>query len=362
MSFKSLRTVSFRNLCGEEADLRGKNIFLVGENGQGKTNFMEALYFCSYASSFRGVKDGEAANRDSSGDFSVQAEIDSAVYTNINVTYRDGKKTFSLDGKKTADRKELLDVIPSVIFCHEDMDFVSGTPERRRWFFDQTQSLGDVLYLDDLRNYRKIMKNRNAVLKNGYSGDAAALLDALDPQLVTYGFSLIAKRKELAGYFSSVFEPLYNEISGIDDVKIRYVPSWKSGDPEEELPTLRGRREKDFALGLSLSGPHRDIYIFTRKGKEFSKQASTGQKRLLALLLRAAQARIFSQRTGKKPVLLLDDVLLELDGEKRRRFLQLMPDYSQAFYTFLPEEPYQNYQKSDTIVYSMKEGRLRAGI
>ena len=358
MSFTSLRTVSFRNILDSEISFNGRDIFLVGENGQGKTNILEALYYCSYASSFRGVKDNELV-RTGEKDCSVSVRLDSAVNCEVTVCFRAGKKNIALDGKKIEDRKELLSVAPCIVFCHEDMEFVAGTPERRRWFFDQTQSLGDPLYLEDLRNYRRVLKTRNSLLKKeGRSAESTALLDALDPQLVRYGFELVKKRQAEAGIFSAIFEPLYREISGIDGIEIRYAPSWKGDNPEAVLSELSARRDADFAFALSLSGPHRDRYIFSRKGREFSGRASTGQRRLLALLLRIAQARVFSEKTGKKPVLLLDDVLLELDGEKRKRFLSLMPDYDQGFYTFLPEEPYRLYLKNDTVVYDVSGGVL----
>jgi DNA replication and repair protein RecF len=121
---------------------------------------------------------------------------------------------------------------------------------------------------------------------------------------------------------------------------------------------LEEKRDQEKALGLSLSGPHRDRFIFIRKEAEFSAKASTGQRRLLALLLRVAQARRFSLMTGKNPVLLVDDVLLELDPEKRRKFLSLMPEYDQAFYTFLPGEPYEQYRREDTLVYHVAGGVL----
>jgi DNA replication and repair protein RecF len=241
------------------------------------------------------------------------------------------------------------------------MDFVSGTPERRRWFFDQCLSLGDPLYLDDLRNYRKVLKTRNSILKNDSgkkSPECISLLDTLDIQLVRYGYEMIKKRKEGAELFSRIIEPLYLEISSLEGVSIRYVPSWKEGSIESILSELIRHQDRDLMFGLSLSGPHRDRYVFTRKGREFAGKASTGQRRLLALLLRISQARIFSQKTGKKPVLLLDDVLLELDGEKRKKFLSLMPEYDQAFFTFLPEEPYKQYRKEDTIVYHVGAGAL----
>ena len=366
MGFTSLKTVSFRNLADAETDVRGKEVFLVGENGQGKTNFIEALYFCSYASSFRGDRDRDMV-KNGERDCSASAGLGDSVFENVSVTLKDGKKNISVDGKRLEDRKELLSVAPAIVFCHEDMEFVSGTPERRRWFFDQTRSLWDPLYLEDLRKYRYVLKNRNALLKRRPGENHARLdkessstLDALDPLLAQYGLELKKKRRETAEEFSLVFEPLYREISGIAGIGVNYIPSWKGAELDGIISLLSEKREADVSLGSSLSGPHRDRYHFTREGEEFSGKASTGQRRLLALLLRVAQARIFSVKTGKKPVLLLDDVLLELDGGKRQKFLSVMPEYEQAFFTFLPGEPYERYRKSGTLVYTMNSGRVES--
>jgi DNA replication and repair protein RecF len=333
---------------------------LVGENGQGKTNFLEALYFCSYASSFRGCRDGELLRAGEAG-CSVSVSLGGIPHDRVLVKYEGGKKTVSLDGKKIEDRKELLAVAPCIVFCHEDMEFVAGTPERRRWFFDQTQSLHDPVYLEDLRRYRRALKARNAVLREsrGFSPATASLLDALDPQMILYGQRLMECRFKAAEGFSALFSPLYEEVSGIDGITVRYIPSWKEEGEGEILRRLAERREGDAAAGTSLSGPHRDRYVFTRRGTEFSSRASTGQRRLLALLLRISQARRFSEMTGREAVLLLDDVLLELDPEKRRRFLSVMPRYDQAFYTFLPGEPYERYAQPGTLVYHVLEGELR---
>jgi DNA replication and repair protein RecF len=168
------------------------------------------------------------------------------------------------------------------------------------------------------------------------------------------------KRTAAAERFSAIFCPLYHEVSGISGITVSYVPSWKKKNHLEECKCA------DFSQGTTVSGPHRDRYLFVRYDQledtaeriEFSETASTGQRRLLALLLRVAQALCYSGLSGKTPVLLLDDVLLELDGEKRRRFLSVIPDYEQAFFTFLPEEPYKNYCKSDTLVYYVKSGSI----
>jgi DNA replication and repair protein RecF len=356
----SLRTAAFRNLADALVTVNAKDIFLVGENGQGKTNFLEALYFCAYASSFRGVHDSELA-RTEQKDFSAIMNSDAG---EIMVKFERGKKTVTIDDKKIEDRKELLSVIPCIVFCHEDMEFVAGSPEQQRRFFDQVLSLYDPVYLDDLRCYRRVLKSRNSVLRN-YSlhkldDNPEALLDTLDQQCVPYGLRLMEKRKTAAELFSGIFEELYREVSGIAGVSVQYLPSWKSFDAEETAGLLRRKRAAELATGISMSGPHRDRYIFAREGADFAATASTGQRRLLALLLRVAQARRFSEMTGRKPILLLDDVLLEMDGEKRRRFIAALPDYNQAFYTFLPEEPFQHYRKADTLVYYVKDGSIEA--
>jgi DNA replication and repair protein RecF len=361
-----VRTTAFRNLADAVVPTAAKNIFLVGENGQGKTNFLEALYFCAYASSFRGIRDGEIAQNEKK-DFS--ASITVTGQGNVLIKFENGKKTVFFDDKKVEDRKELLSVIPCIVFCHEDMEFVAGSPERQRWFFDQVLSLYDPVYLDDLRCYRRVLKSRNSVLRDNVlhrlNGSPEPLLDALDQQCVLYGIRLMEKRETAARLFSGIFAELYREVSGIAGVTVQYLPSWKSFNGEEAAELLRKRRVTDMAAGNSLSGPHRDRYVFAREGADFrfadfAGTASTGQRRLLALLLRVAQARRFSEMTGRNPILLLDDVLLEMDGEKRRRFIDALPDYDQAFYTFLPEEPFQNYRREDTLVYHVRDGRMEA--
>ena len=372
MQFSSLRTTAFRNLADKEIFTGVKDIFLVGENGQGKTNFLEALYFCAYASSFRTRRDSEIA-RSSSGslqggvflktgekDFCAEVKLTWSVNDAILVKHESGKKLIFINGKRTEDRKELLSIAPTIVFCHEDMEFVNGSHDRRRWFFDQTLSLYDPVYLEDLHRYRRVLKSRNTLLRDialrKCSDNPEPVLDALDSQLALYGLKLMEKRQSAVHEFSSLFSLLYKEVSGICGITVNYIQSWKTEDPAAHL---QQKRHADMAVGLSLSGPHRDRYEFSHNGTDFTVKASTGQKRLLALLLRAAQACRYSTMTNQHPVLLLDDVLLEMDSEKRHRFISVLPSYDQAFYTFLPDEPYERYRKDDTLVYNVIEGMIQ---
>lgn len=360
MRFASLGCYNFRNLADAEVYTDAQNIFLVGENGQGKSNFLEALYFCSFASSFRGAADRDLI-RSGETECSVRASIKNAASETINISIIQEKKTIAIDGKAGKDRKSLLSAAPSVVFCHEDLQFINGTPEQRRWFFDQNLCLYDILYLDTLRRYKRIVKSRNAILKELKEGahNNYSLLDAVNPQFIECGLEIIRRRREETELFSLILEPLYAEVSGIKDVNVEYHSSWKSNNSDDITQILCEKREREILFGVSLSGPHRDNYLFSKNKKDFSKKASTGQRRLLALLIRAAQAQRYYAMCRNKPLLLLDDVLLELDGEKRVRFLSVLPGYDQAFFTFLPEEPFQKYQKSDTLVYYITDGCFR---
>ena len=129
---------------------------------------------------------------------------------------------------------------------------------------------------------------------------------------------------------------LFSEVSGLGPCTIRHHPSWKEPEAEAVAQRLAEARVSDARLGFTATGPHRDRFSFQLDGRSFGEHASTGQVRLLSLLLRIAQATLSLQRTGRKPLLLLDDVLLELDEKRRRNVLSRLPAYEQAFFTFLP--------------------------
>ncbi len=356
--FDSITTFRFRNLDDVATDVRSRRIFLVGENGQGKSNFLDAVYSLCYGASFRGASDPEAARR-GEDEWSLSAVSrggESDPPSRLVVSFRSGRKTASFDGKNIPDRKEMIERNPAVVFCPSDLDFAQGEPERRRFFLDQTASLVSPGYLDSLRAYRRVLKTRNLSLKER----RLDILEVLDEQLAQFGVELRDRRAEMLREFNRVFADRYEAVSRIGKrIELDYRPSWKQGeDRAGVVAALKARREEELALGITLSGPHRDRFRFLSEEGEFSASASTGQLRLLSLTLRIAQALFCSERTGRAPILLLDDVLLELDPGKRRRFMDTLPPYEQAFFTFLPGEPYGDYAEEGTMVYWVEDGRL----
>lgn len=353
MPFLSVSPVHFRNLQDTTIDLLAPQVFFVGDNGQGKTNILEALYVVSYASSFRTRTEAELV-KTKENSYSVRGfyRDQNGKADTVAVQYDGSKKKILKNGKAVNDRKDLIDTIPCVLFCHDDLDFAAGEPERRRFFIDQSLSMYDVLYVDVLRKYKKILKSRNSVLRE----ERFDMLDVYDIELTQTGREIVKKRYETLYRFNHIFTDLYERITGINGVTLLYDSAWKDKKYEQVLDILQKKRESDKIMKTTLSGPHRDKIRFMRFEQPFIPSASTGQRRLAALLLRVCQAVHYTEVTGKKPVLLMDDVLLELDPNKRESVTGMLPPYDQLFCTFLTEEPYRRYMKNETRVYSVKEG------
>ncbi|MFP4364113.1 MAG: DNA replication/repair protein RecF [Spirochaetia bacterium] len=333
-------------------------MFFVGENGQGKTNFLEAVYYLCYGTSFR-TRNDRIIVRQGRKNFAVEGRYkDPFSYdSHIFIKYEDGKKTIFKDEKQISDRRALVESIPCVLFSHEDIQFVNGAPERQRWFIDQTLSLHQINYLDVLRKYRAILKTRNQVIKDRRSD----LLPLYDFQLSKAGWEIQEYRKELITLFNTGFSKIFRAISGIKpELTLAYRPSWKNaGSSSQAQDILERTREQDLAQQTTTTGPHRDKLYYVLEGRNFVKIASTGQLRLLSLILRISQARFIAENAEKTPILLLDDVLLELDNKRRERFFHFLPKYDQAFFTFLPDEPYHKYKQENTKIFFVSQGKMR---
>jgi len=333
VGFDQVRFFQFRNWADETVDLDGAtDIVLTGANGQGKTNFLEGLYFLCYGSSFR-TRNEKRLCQHGTHEFSARgAGRFQSRQIEVSVKFT-SKKELSLNGQVIHDRKELVRTLPCIAFTHEDYQFVSGGPEYQRYFFDQTLSLFDVLYIDTLRHYRKILKIRNALITQRFD---PIVMDVYERQLAETGLEITRLRRAAVELFNPLFSELFSEISGLGPCHLKHHPSWKEDDTEAVARRLTENRSSDARMGFTATGPHRDRFSFQYDGRSFAEHASTGQVRLLSLLLRIAQATLSLRRTGRKPLLLLDDVLLELDSERRARILARLPAYEQAFFTFLP--------------------------
>ena len=357
MRFRRISIHDFRNISSVSAGTDAEDVVLIGTNGQGKTSFLEAIYMLCYGSSFRTQHIKEAVRHGERG-FSVSAlfENDHGEIEKISTSFIDGKRKISIDGNEIRDRKDLIYHFPCIAFIHEDISFIKGEPEERRRFFDQMMSLHSPFFFDDARSYRSILMQRNAAVKNGDK----SIISLYDERLASFGLEIMKARAEAVYDFNMIFPSLFRKVSGLDmDLEIKYQPSWAGLESVDEIASyLRDNAERDIILKTTTSGIHRDRFTVMSPLGPFSSIGSTGQIRLCSVIFRIAEAEYFRKMTGKKPILLIDDVLLELDDLKRSAILSCLDSYSQAFYTFLPRESYFG-DDSHALCYEVSEGSLK---
>lgn len=355
MSFLSISYNNFRNLKDATLNIGYPEVFLVGKNGQGKTNFLEALYVSSYGLSFKSLSEAKIATNNSTF-YNVRAlyKTSEQVSHNIFISYNKGKKEIQKDIKKI-NRQELINTVPCILFYTSDIDFVSGSQARKRFFFDQCLSMYDRNYLFLLQNYYKVLASKNAVLR---SQNNFELLDVYNAQVCNLALSILKKRVALIDEFNSEFGYFYKGISGLSDVKIKYQSTINVKGEKELLQVLNEKKENEISMKSSFIGPHRDKVTYIKNGTSCEKELSNGQRRLVSLVLRILQAKFYTEKLKRKPILLMDDIMLELDSEKRQKFMSFLPSYEQLFSTFVQGELCDAYRKKDTKIFYVENGTL----
>lgn len=339
MILQNIKAVNFRNY--EELDLnldadKPVNV-IISPNGMGKSNLLEMIYYLSYLRSFRNVNDKELINRKQKSFHLECSFLRDSFKNKISVNY-DTKKNILLNDKPIRKHSELLGKLLSVLFCSEDIFIINGSPSIRRRFFDIFISILDKKYLDCLRKFQLLLKQKNLILKNERQKDLIGIYNIQLAQVITY---IQAKRDEIIGKINDSFQDYYKEIGMFDKkVKIVYVSSIRNNSYENEknLAILENNKNKELEAGHCLVGPHRDNYLFLLNGISFSKYASFGQTRLAALVLKLVQTIFYKKVFRVSPILLLDDVILELDKEKQKNFLSKIADYDQIFLTVTSRE------------------------
>lgn len=352
MSFKEISFYHFRNLKDGKISQFKKNNFIIGPNGQGKTNFLEALYLLTYCSSFKELKDQNFISLNQN-----ECKINGVRFNNefedhFSFFQNARSKEFKINDKTLKDKGELLEYVPAIVFKHDDIFLINGSPEIKRNFFDQILTHTHITYLDLFRKYKKIVKQRNFCLKmENYS-----VLDALDIQLFEIGKELTKIRAAFIESINLNFNNFYHKFASDDYFyKIEYKASLEN---LETIDFIKRKRPIDIKFKTTTVGPHRDNYLILQNDIDFSRYASTGQKRVLSLILKLFQAQLIGEKSQKFPVLLFDDVLLELDREKKIAVLKNLPNYSQAFFTVLPSEEMVLFDMEDKKIMSIKNGEI----
>ena len=318
MHLAHLRLRDFRNYARLDVDFEPGFHLLLGDNAQGKTNILEAIYLMATLRSFRGVGGAQMIRHGAKGYF-VGGNVVGQGDHEIKIYWSARERKLALDNQTVKKLTDYLGALRTVVFCTEDLQLVKGAARSRRRFLDLLLAQTQPGYLPLLQRYTHAVRNRNALLKQRIVDEAT--LESFSTELIKLGNEIIRARRELVPKFSPLARLAYRRISNdAEELRIEYQPSVKH-DFAVELAQSRAR-EKTFRA--TLVGPHRDELQLLQNEKSAAQFGSEGQKRTLAIALKMAQAEFLTGIHGSPPVLLIDDVMGELDVKRRSGLLPLL--------------------------------------
>ena len=323
MWIKELRINNFRNYKNEEIKFEKNINIFYGENAQGKTNIIEAIFLCSMGRSFRTNKDKEMILLNES-QANIEIEFEKSDRSGKIKIELAGKKNVSINGIKIKKLSELLGNVNIVIFTPDDINILKGGPQNRRKFLDIMISQLKPKYMHIYNLYLKTLEERNNYLKN-VENKNDNLLEVWDEQLAEYGYQVYLYRKEFIEKIKNKIKNIHKNITNNkEEINIEYKSDCE--DKNKFLELLRTRKKLDIIKGYTTKGIHRDDFTIFINDIPVNVYGSQGQHRTAILSLKLSELQVIYDEIGENPILLLDDFMSELDEQRRRNFLENIKD------------------------------------
>lgn len=362
MQLTGLELTDFKNIASANIQFSPKINCLLGNNGMGKSNLLDAIYLMSYCRSFSGVNDSGLIRRGAQfsmlhGTYQRRGLIEDLAVL-LRPSHRKSLKRSGKEYKRLADH---IGAFPAVLVSPADMYLVAGEPEERRRFIDQIASQSCPGYLDSLLRYNQCLQQRNSLLKAESAPDPS-LLDALEIQMEMAAGKLISYRAETVEALRGDFSAAYSAIAGVEE---KPVLIYRCSTGEQNLADYwRARRDRDRAVGYTTGGPHRDDIEFMLMDAPVRRVASQGQTKTFSTALRMAQYHHLSRSLGIKPLLLLDDIFDKLDRHRVQSIMALVADssFGQIFITDTNrahlDETIAGIDRAEASLWNVQDGQF----
>ena len=357
MYIKKLEIENFRNYKSLKIDFDEKTTILFGDNGQGKTNILEAVFYLAITKSYKGAKDKDVIFFDEE-----EGHVRGFIFKDnedirIDMHIRKNKsKGISLNLEKVSKAADILGTLNVVMFSPEDLRIIQDGPSYRRKFVDMELCQLDSFFLYNLNSYNKIVNQRNSLLKEiNFKPELKSTLDIWDNQLISYGSKVIERRVQFTAQLNEIIYDIHKNLSGgKEEIKIIYDPDTTIEDYEKRL---NDSKDRDIKSKITSVGPHRDDFIFEVNGIDIRKFGSQGQQRTAALSLKLAEVELVKKITKDVPILLLDDVLSELDSSRQNTLLNSIGDV-QTIITCTGLDEFVNNRFTINKVYKVTAGEV----
>ncbi len=356
MHLANLRLRDFRNYQRLDAEFTPGFHLLTGQNAQGKTNLLEAVYLLATLRSFRGVGGAQLVRHEAPGYF-VGARVVGRQTSEIKVYWSAKKRSVTVDQQPVRRLSDYIGTLRAVVFCTEDMQLVKGTSRVRRRFLDLLLSQTQAVYWPSLQRYMHALRARNALLKNPHADSRT--LESFTAMLVEAGTPLWQMRRDFVPRFEPLVKEAYRKIAAEpEEIQLRY----RSGVKQDFAVELTQTKAREAVYRSTLIGPHRDDLELLLCDRDAAQFGSEGQKRTFAIALKMAQVEYFTTFHGQPPILLIDDVMGELDARRRAGLLPLLERARQArgqVFMTCTEENWPRELGRELIRWTVENGHLR---
>ena len=352
MIVKKLECLNFRNIEKEILEPCDKMNVICGENAQGKTNFLEAIWLFTGAKSFRGAKDNEFIKFGAEKTVINMDFISEEIEKESKIEIKE-KRIATLNGNKLKSAHSLAGNFNAIIFSPIDLKLVGEGPQNRRKFLDTAIGQLYPSYIEILKKYTRAVTQRNKIIKDlKYDSTVEIMLDVFEKEIAENGEKIMKLRLKYVELLNNFLGNIYSGISwGKEFLDMVYLSTTKDNFCE----ILKVSRKEDMFSGVTSIGPHRDDLEFKINGFSARSFASQGQKRSIALSLKLAEAEVIKKHVGESPCFLLDDVMSELDPD-RQNFILNHIEGMQAFITCCDPSNIKNLKEGK--IFNVKEGRV----
>lgn len=369
MHIKTIFLQNFRNYKNQTVHLNpGLNIF-VGNNAQGKTNLLEAIYVLSLSKSYRTRKETEMINHNESQAI-VQARVMKMANLDLNLIVSNSGPKKLMVNQKTTTSNNFMGNLNSVLFTPDSLQLVKGSPGERRRFLDIQICQIDSVYRTTLLKYQRVVRQRNSLLKK--SIESRSLLNQLpswDNQLVSLGTEIMLRRQEIVDILQFYSNESHSKISNdVEELTVVYKPFFADGEKDKKYTPkeiekyfweyLKKKKQEEIRRAYTLLGPQRDDLIFMVNNLDLKTYGSQGQQRTAVLSYILAELELMYQETGEYPVVLLDDVMSELDQTRRNDLLSILNEKAQTIVTTTDLSNFTYEIKEKASVFNISDGKI----
>lgn len=359
MKITHLKLYNFRNYDSISFDFSNKQNIIIGPNGSGKTNIVEAIYVLAITKSFRGTLD-RILIKDNQKELSIEGTIKDKIIHNYKIILSEDGKIVKIDNNKIAKLSNYISKINVVLFTPEDTNIIKNSPTSRRNMVNIEISQMENGYLHLLNEYNKILKQRNAFLKLMYINKLASpdYLWILTEKLIEYGLKISEYREKFINNIQKYYDKINESITKKTGLKVSYVSTYKNKTKEELLKKYKDYLDKDVIIGKTNLGVHHDDFIFSLQGKNLKDYGSEGEQKNAIICFKLALIEVYIKEKDIYPILILDDLFSALDAKKINNILKKINKNLQIFITTTDLKHINTKILNNCTVFNIKNGKV----